>query len=136
MALKISLKSNEQLIISGAVVKNVSEKTIALTIENEVPILREKDILSESKADTPCKYIYFVIQLMYIDEKNTERYHTEYWKAVKEVIKAAPSTTEMFRVVSEHIYNRKYYKALKEAKKIITYEEKAIKNALKTNTSV
>ncbi len=66
MALKITLKPQERVIIGGAAVTNGSARSI-LIIENDVPILREKDIMSEINANTPCKHLYFIIQLMYID---------------------------------------------------------------------
>ena len=44
MALKLSLKPGEKMIIGGAVVKNGDAKA-ELFIENQVPLLREKDIM-------------------------------------------------------------------------------------------
>ncbi len=66
MPLKISLKAGERVIIGGAVITNGKLKT-ELFVENKVPVLRQKDILSIKEADTPCRRIYFVIQLMYMD---------------------------------------------------------------------
>ncbi len=136
MALKIMLKAAERIIAGGAVIKNTTGKSIELSIENEVPLLREKDILSEAKADTPCKKVYVAIQLMYIDHENLSKYHTIYWELAREVINAAPSTSPTFGVISEHIYNERYYKALKEAKQLILYEEKAMTNARKSGRSL
>ena len=128
MALKISLKPGEKIIISGAVVANGNAKS-NLLIENRVPILREKDIMKEAAADTPCRRIYFVIQLMYIDEGNVVEYHNTYWNIVRDVMAAAPSTLGLIDPISEHILNGEYYKALKLTRKLIDYEEEAVKNA-------
>jgi flagellar protein FlbT len=125
MALKVTLKPNERLIVGGAVVKNGGARS-DLLIENNVPILREKDILSEKNADSPCKRIYFAIQLMYVDEKNLSEHHTLYWKLVGDVVKAAPSTTLLIDQISEHILNNQYYQALKKTKKLIEYEQEVI----------
>ena len=46
MALKIALKPNEKIIIAGAVIINGSSGT-HLLVENNVPLLREKDILEK-----------------------------------------------------------------------------------------
>jgi flagellar protein FlbT len=70
MALKITLKPNEKMIIGGAVVTNGNIKNTDLIIENNVPVLRQKNILSQKDATSPCSRIYFTIQLMYIDEEN------------------------------------------------------------------
>jgi flagellar biosynthesis repressor protein FlbT len=127
MALKIKLKPHERLIIGGAVVTNGDSKC-DLIVENEVPVLRDRDILREKDADTPCKRIYFVIQLMYVDSKDIVEKHNLYWSLMKDVIEAAPSTTPVFSEISALIIEGKYYPALKLAKKLIQYEEETIKN--------
>jgi flagellar biosynthesis repressor protein FlbT len=136
MALKLSLKANERIIAGGAVLRNATGKTVDLTVENEVPLLREKEILSEAKADTPCKRVYFVIQLMYIDGQNSAKYQKLYWDLARDVLNAAPSTTGMFKLISEAIYSGKYYQALKETRKLIQYETKAMDRARTTGRSV
>jgi len=128
MALKISLKPDEKMIISGAVVTNGNAKS-NLFIENRVAILREKDIMKEAESDTPCRKIYFVIQLMYIDEGNVVEYHNTYWNLVRDVVAAAPSTLDLIDPISRHILNGEYYKALKLTRKLTDYEEEAVKNA-------
>jgi len=45
MPLKITLKPNERMILDGSVITN-GATMCKLTIENNVPILREKDIIS------------------------------------------------------------------------------------------
>lgn len=54
MPLKIELKPNERLIVGNALITNDRERT-RLYIDGNVPILREKYILTEEQADTPCK---------------------------------------------------------------------------------
>ena len=127
MGLKITLKPKERMIIGGAVVTNGNAKC-ELMIENKVTLLREKDILSEEAANTPSKRIYFTIQLMYIDNENLAAHHALYWKLVKEVIEAAPSTITLIDQISEHIVNNRYYQALKVADKLIQYEQEVIRS--------
>ena len=131
MALKITLKPQEKIIIGEAVIIN-GDRRSNLLIENNVPILRQRDIMREGEADSPCKRIYFVIQLMYIDEKNIFQHHSTYWELVKEVIKAAPSTLPMIDQISRQILGRRYYQALKLAKELLEYEQEVIENARKT----
>ena len=131
MALKISLKPGEKVIISGAVVTNGNSRS-DLFIENRVTILREKDIMNEAGADTPCRRIYFVIQLMYMDEGNVVEYHKMYWELVRDVVAAAPSTLNLIDPISRHILNGEYYKALKLARELTDYEEEVVKHARKS----
>ena len=135
MALKINLKPHERLIIGGAVVQNGNSKC-DLLVENNVPILREKDILREQEADSPCKRIYFTIQLMYVDDKNLVEHHNTYWKRVRDVLEAAPSTVTMIEPISENILHGRYYQALKLTQKLIEYEQEAIHNARRSIGSV
>lgn len=128
MALKITLKPGERLIVGGVVITN-GETHTNLRIENSGPILRQKDIMAEEQATTPCRRIYFVIQLMYIDGANLATHHNTYWSLVKELIGAAPSTLPIMDRVNDLILNSKFYQALKLTKKLIAYEEEVIKHA-------
>jgi flagellar biosynthesis repressor protein FlbT len=128
MALKISLKPGEKMIVSGAVLTNSGARS-DLSIENRVTILRENDIMKEAEADTPCRRIYFIIQLMYMDEGNKVEYHSTYWELVRDVVAAAPSTLNLIDPISRHILNGEYYKALKLTRKLMDYEEEVVKNA-------
>ncbi len=135
MALKISLKPNEKLIIGGAVVTNGDTKC-DLIVENNTPILRQKDILREEDANTPCRRIYFLVQLMYVDESNLVTHHGTYWKLVQDVVQAAPSTIPMIDQISEEILNARYYQALKLARKLIEYEKELVNHAVISTGSV
>ena len=126
MALKITLKPGERMVIGGAVLTNGNPASCDLVIENKTPILRQKDILTEETADSPCHRIYYAIQLMYIDEHNMAAYHKVYWDLVKDIVRAAPSTVVLIDSISEHILQRQYYQALKLTKRLIEYEQEAI----------
>lgn len=126
MALKIALKPQEKMILGGAVISNGNKAACELIIESKVPILREKDILSESEADTPCRQLYFIIQLMYIDEENQAAHQQNYWVLVNEILNAAPSMVELIDHINENIVSGRYYQALKLAKKLIDYEQEVI----------
>jgi len=127
MSLKITLKPCEKFILGGAVIANGDAKS-TFVVENDVPILREKDIMTLASADTPCKRIYFAIQLMYIDNKNLPEHHKTFWELVKDVAVAAPSTKLMLQEISNDILNDRYYQALKLTKKLIEYEKEVTSN--------
>jgi flagellar protein FlbT len=135
MALKIVLKPGERIIIGGAVLTN-GKTTAQFLVENQVPILRQKDIMGKNEATTPCRRIYLVIQLMYIDAGNLAAHHHTYWNLVKEAIKAAPSTLPLIDRISDHILNNRYYQALKWARKLIEYEEETVANARRANRNL
>lgn len=126
MALRITLKPQEKMIIGGAVVTNGNGSACNLIIENKVPILREKDILSEKDARSQCSKIYFIIQLMYIDEEGLAKHQKAYWELVQELVRAAPSTLLLIDQISEEVVAGRYYPALKLARSLIEYEQEVI----------
>jgi flagellar protein FlbT len=116
--------------VGGAVLTN--GPTVAhLLVENRVPLLKQKDILSEAEATTPCKRIYLAIQLMYIGDGLTTDLAPLYWDLVREVLEAAPSTNDLITEISTYILDLNFYAALKIAKKLISYEEELMGHASK-----
>jgi len=132
MSLKITLKPYEKFIIGGAVIINGEAKS-TFVVENDVPILRQKDIMTLTSADTPCKKIYFAIQLMYVDDKNFKEHLETFWELVKDVAEAAPSKKPLLQEISEHILNNRHYQALKLTKELIEYEEEVV-NRVRSST--
>ena len=128
MALKISLKPHERIVIGNAVITNSDTRTNIL-VENKIPILRQKDIINEEEANTPCRRIYFAIQLMYIDEDGLAKHNQRYWTLVKDLVQAAPSALPQIDRINEHIISGRYYQALKLAQKLIQYEQEVMSRA-------
>jgi len=126
MALVIDLKPQEKILIGEAVITNSSHRT-RLHIAGDAPIIREKDIMREEDADTPCKKIYFLIQCMYISS-NPKEYHDRYFSLVNEVQKASPSSSIFFMQINEQIIDGTYYKAMKLAKQLIEHERELLEN--------
>jgi len=128
MPLKLTLKPGERVIIAGAVLTNGPTQA-HLQIENRVPLLRQKDIMIEAEAKSPCKRIYLIVQLMYIGDGLTSELAQLYWDVVREVLAAAPSTNDLISQMSAYIVESSFYPALKVAKKLISYEEELIEHA-------
>jgi flagellar protein FlbT len=127
MGLKVELKPGERIILGESIVTNGDQRT-RLVIEGEAPILREKDIMTAEAADTPCKRVYLVVQLMYLS-RDPKQHHDSYFRLIKEIIAAAPSTAAHFDRINNQILTGNNYKALKEAQSLIEYEKELLANA-------
>jgi len=127
MGLKVELKPGERIILGESIVTNGDQRT-RLVIEGEAPILREKDIMTSETADTPCKRVYLLVQLMYLS-RDPKHHHDTYFKLVKEIIAAAPSTSGYFDRINNQILTGNNYKALKDAQSLIEYEKELLANA-------
>jgi flagellar protein FlbT len=130
MTLKITLKPHERMVIGGAVICNGASKA-DFSVENTVPILRQKDILSPDSADSPARRIYFAIQLMYVDPDGLAAHHRLYWALVKDFVKAAPSSVAILDRINELILSEDYYQALKTARTLIDFEQEVIERVTK-----
>jgi flagellar protein FlbT len=127
MALKVELKPNERMLIGESVVTNCNQRTW-LVIEGASPILREKDILTPKRADTPAKRIYLAVQLMYTS-RDPRIHHELYFSLVRQIVQAAPSTWPYVETINNQILTGAFYKALKAARKLIAYEEELLQHA-------
>jgi flagellar protein FlbT len=129
MGLIIDLKPGEKILIGEAVITNDSQRA-RLHIAGDAPIIREKDVMQEEKADTPCKRIYFLIQCMYL-ARDPGIYHKKYFGMIEEIQHASPTSSFFFMQINDHIMNGTYYKALKVAKELIEHERELVDNVLK-----
>lgn len=120
MPLKVELKPGERIIVGECVITNADQRT-RLLIDGIVPILREKDIMTAERADTPAKRIYLVVQLMYTG-KDPQTHHELYFRLIRDLVQAAPSMWPYVESINNRILTGDMYKALKEARKLIAYE--------------
>ncbi len=127
MALTIELKPGERFILGNCVITNGHQRT-RLTIDGEAPVLREKDIMTVQAADTPAKRVYLAVQLMYLTQ-DIGKLQAEFFAYVQDLVKAVPSALPYVAEIGNHILTGFYYKALREAKALITHEEEILGHA-------
>jgi flagellar protein FlbT len=126
MALKVELKPGERILIGECVLTNGSQRA-RFVINGQVPVLREKDIITGEQADTPAKRIYLAVLLMYT-ARDPRQHHDTYFALVRDLVRAAPSTLAQIEIINNHILTGEMYKALKQAKQLVTYEQELIRN--------
>jgi len=134
MPLKVELKPGERLIVGDCLITNSDQRT-RLYFEGKAPILREKDILTAKTANTPCKRIYFAVQLMYLDD-DIEKLRQQYFDLTNDLVKAAPSTISYVEKITNLILTGSLYKALKTVKELIEYERGLLNNATPGNAGL
>jgi flagellar biosynthesis repressor protein FlbT len=127
MALRIELKPGERILIGESVLIN-SDQRATFLIEGNAPILREKDILTPEQADTPAKRIYLAVQLMYTS-RDPRTHHDVYFALMRDIVQAAPSTYKYIESINNRILTGDVYKALKEARNLVQYEQELLENA-------
>jgi flagellar protein FlbT len=127
MALKVELKPGERILIGDSVITNGDQRTKFL-IDGTAPILRERDIMTAERADTPAKRIYLAVQLMYIG-RDPSAQHDVYFSLMQDIVQAAPSAWKYISDINNQILTGDLYKALKSARKLIDYEQELLTHA-------
>jgi flagellar biosynthesis repressor protein FlbT len=125
MTLKVELKPHERIIIGNCVVTNTDQRTRLLIDGDNIPVLREKDILTPEIADTPAKLIYLAVQLMYISP-DARANHGTYFNLIRDLVTAVPSVWPIIEAINNQILCGDLYQALKECKKLVAYERKLL----------
>tara|TARA_B100001939_G_scaffold201813_1_gene173407 strand:+ start:5324 stop:5749 length:426 start_codon:yes stop_codon:yes gene_type:complete len=124
MALKLSLKPGEKIVVNGAVIVN-GDRRSTLVLQNKASLLREKDIMLAEEVDTPVKHVYFPIMLMYMDEKGFKKYHEEFVLRMTELLGVVedPEAKTLCVAISKDVMDGEFYKALMKCKKLFEYEK-------------
>ena len=123
MALKVELRPHERIIVGNCVITNTEQRARLLIDGDNVPILRERDILTPETADSPAKLVYLAVQLMYISP-DPQSQHGTYFNLVRDIVTAVPSAWPIIEDINNHIMSGDLYRALKDARKLIAYEDK------------
>jgi flagellar protein FlbT len=129
MPLKLTLKPNEKVLIGTSVIANGPAKT-EFVVLNRVPVVREKDIITEEKADTVAKKLYVTILNMYINPAREKDYHGIYFALMRQMILVPMDVrgVDLMVEMSQHILGADHYRALKLCRQLIKLEAEALAN--------
>lgn len=120
MPLRIELAPYERLIVGDAAIRNGPRRS-EFIVETQTKVLRERDMITESEADTSCKLLYVALEAAYLSHDPAEA-ETRCMALANEIMAAVPSTKPLIAQIFDAILAGEYYKALKRAKKLLAYE--------------
>jgi flagellar protein FlbT len=125
MPLRIKLPAKEKIIINGAVIENGGDAT-TIVLHNRADILRRKEVLKETEADTPAKRVYFALQSAYLFEDDREQLLRQAKGLLADYEEAAPSAKDIADEVRDNITTEQFYTALRTTQKLINHEEERL----------
>jgi flagellar biosynthesis repressor protein FlbT len=133
MPLKLSLKPGEKFVLNGAVLTN-GDKRASLVIQNKACVLREKDIMQPSAANTPARRIYLPIMMMYLDGENNEQFFNDFVLRMTEFMGALSNRDILAACVeiSRDVMSGAYYRALMQCKKLFEFEQERLNYVAKS----
>lgn len=122
MALRLTLKPNERVLINGCVVRN-SDRRQLLIIENHADIVREIDLLDETEARTPVKEVYFFIQAALLDPTKREKLVPIVQKKLGQLVPIFHDEVgQHIFEAAQHVAEGDFYKAMRALRSLIEYE--------------
>ncbi len=122
MPLSIPLPAGAKIIINGAVIENSGSANITLTVHNKANILRDKDVVTPSEADTPAKEIYHAVQNAYLFESNRDEWLGLSATLMIQFELAQPDSGPVIEHIRELIRDDKLYNALRACRRLISFE--------------
>jgi flagellar protein FlbT len=124
MTLKLSLKPGEKFVLNGAVLIN-GDKPTSFLVENQVTVLRDRDILQAADADTPAKRIYLAILNLYMGEGQGEGLYDEFVTQMSAYMQDITDgeTLRLCVAISRDMLARQYYKALIKCRQLFDFEQ-------------
>ncbi|WP_448661400.1 flagellar biosynthesis repressor FlbT [Sphingomonas sp. CJ20] len=127
--LRITLRDGEKAIVNGAVLRAVGRTQIA--VENQVSILRGREVMQPEEATTPARQLYFAAMLAYIDPADRAAHQDTVIALVGRLIIALPSPEARAACIAfaHDMAQGNYYRALATARDVIAFETQALEAA-------
>ncbi|GHG85318.1 flagellar biosynthesis repressor FlbT [Pseudodonghicola xiamenensis] len=126
MALRLTLKPNEKIVINGCVIRNADRRQ-TLTIENYADVVRGVDLLDEDGAATPVKKAYFFIQSALLRPELRKELTPIIHKSLAELV---PIFNQQIGghicEAANHVSARNYYKAMRALREVMQYEDELL----------
>ena len=123
--LRITLRDGEKAIVNGAVIRAVGRTQIA--VENQVSILRGREVMQPEEATTPARQLYFAAMLAYIDPANRAQHQDNVVGLIGSLVATltAPEARAVCIAFAHDMATGDYYKALTTARELIGFENVA-----------
>lgn len=121
--LRITLRDGEKAIVNGAVLRAVGRTQIA--IENQVSILRGREVMKPEEAITPARQLYFAAMLAYIDPDGRDAHQDAVVQLLGLLVAslATPEARDTCIRFAHDLAQGEYYKALSAARDLIAIED-------------
>jgi flagellar protein FlbT len=129
MTLRISLRNGEPMIVNGAVMRSVGRTD--LIVENNVTILRGRDVMKPEEAITPARQLYFACMMAYIDQGDLQKHQDallERLERLMEVLEGAEGKAVCIRF-AQKVATGQFYAALADCRALIGYETDVLARA-------
>jgi len=125
----LTLKPRERFVLNGGVLIN-GDRRSDLIGENQVSLLRERDVLKPDEADTPMKRIYFTIMMMYLDGGLEGEYYGQFTDLMTDFMCAVTTkeVVEKCHRILDDVHEQRFYTAMMMSKSLLPFEKERLEN--------
>ncbi|EYD73656.1 flagellar biosynthesis repressor FlbT [Limimaricola hongkongensis] len=122
MALKLTLKPDERIVVNGCMMRNSSRRHV-LTVESHADVVRGHDLLDEDAPATPVTRVYFLIQTALIQKAVRDDLLPVIQKQLAALATTFgnPSLGHVFEAAN-YVSIGDFYKALRALRPVIAHE--------------
>jgi flagellar protein FlbT len=117
LALKLTMKPGEQLLIGSSRLTVVSEATCTVIVEGEAPVLRADEAIEPDQAVTPLQHLHLCLQQMYLTG-DTKAHLDGYFELTKALLIQQPHLAEWISDLNRLLIEGANYRAVKAASKM------------------
>jgi flagellar biosynthesis repressor protein FlbT len=129
MTLRISLRDGELMIVNGALLRSIGRTDLG--VENNVTLLRGREIMTPEEATSPARRLYYACMLAYIDPEGAGRHHDEIVGCLGDLVTALEShvAKAACAAFARKVATGDFYRALVDCRTLMTYEADVFERA-------
>lgn len=126
MALNLTLKPFERIVVNGCMMRNGGRKT-TMSVETRADIIRETDLLKPDTAATPVKTAYFLIQsaLVYPERRDPLAKAAQRQLAALAATFGPPTVQHVFEAAN-NVSKGEFFSALRNLRPVLARESEIL----------
>ena len=125
--LKLSLKPGEKFVLNGALLIN-GDRATSFLVENQVTVLRDRDIVLADQADTPAARVYAPVLALYMGQGEKDANYDEFVTQLSAFINGIDNgdVLRLSVAISRDVLQGDYYKALIKCRQFFDFEQQGL----------
>ncbi len=117
MALKLTMKPGEQLLIGNSRFMVVSDATCTIVVEGDAPVLRADEAIEPERAVTPLQKLHYCLQQIYLTG-DIKAHHDGYFGLTQALLIQQPHLAGWISDINRLLIEGALYRAVKAASKM------------------
>ena len=121
--MQITLRPDEKIYINGAVLR--VDRKVSIELLNDVAFLLEAHVMSVEAAVTPCRQLYFIVQMMLINPNDTAAAQALFCQNLKSMlgVYTAKNAVESLYRIGRLVDAGRYFDALKILRGLFAHDD-------------